>query len=82
MNLCFVIQKKNHALHYACQYNFVDIVSQLLEEHGVDVNLRGENGKSGMHFACESGSMQVIEYLLERHDLRIGKDQVCSFCIF
>lgn len=55
----------HNALHYATQGGHIDVVVQLVQQMGLDVNsLDAEHG-TPLHGACLKGFLPVVEYLVD-----------------
>ena len=56
-------------LHIACLHDRHRIVSVLVEQAGIDVNKRDNDGSTPFNLACESDHLQVVKILLR--DMRV-----------
>eukprot|EP01133_Synstelium_polycarpum_P013867 gene13867-16353_t len=54
--------KGNAALHYSCEYNFMD-VALLLLENGCDRNLKNQKGLTSLHVAVKAGNLGISNLL-------------------
>uniref|UniRef100_A0A914C505 Ankyrin repeat protein n=1 Tax=Acrobeloides nanus TaxID=290746 RepID=A0A914C505_9BILA len=55
--------KKTRALHLAAEGGYLDVV-QCLVEHGADVNVKSNDGKTVLHWAARS-NLDVVRWLVE-----------------
>jgi ankyrin repeat protein len=62
---------RSSAVHYGTQS--LPDVARLLLEHGVDINGRGDDGRTPLHVAAGYGNVEVLRVLLE-HDANIGAE--------
>ena len=53
------------ALMWACYKGFAD-VSELLMDHGADINVRGEHHMSCLIWAAGRGHIDIVRLLLDR----------------
>jgi uncharacterized protein len=54
----------------------LDIVRLLLDHHGVDVNIRGEDGWTPLHVASYLNYFDIVQALLDRGaDVHMRSDQ-------
>ena len=53
----------NTPLHKAAQYGHATVVAELIN-HGLDVNLRNDDGYTGLHLACMNGKLESARQLL------------------
>ena len=50
-------------LHWAAYKGFTDIVRQLINEHGMDKNLKAYGSVTPLHLAAAEGLLEVVELL-------------------
>ncbi|CAB9518383.1 ANK [Seminavis robusta] len=55
----------------AVEYGHVDVVKDLLENAGVDVNAKEINGWTALHYAASYGHVAVVETLLEQANVDV-----------
>lgn len=55
-----------HPLHFACDHSDGNIDTvRLLVSEGAEVNVRDEDGNTGLHLACTESNVSVVQFLLE-----------------
>ena len=70
-----------HAFRYACSNGQLAVVEYLLDL-GLDVNVRFQDGATGMHLAAYLGHADLVRFLLQRgadktiRDQKFGADPV------
>ena len=56
----------NNIIHYASRSGHFPVVQYLIEQQNVEINIKGENGKTPLHYACEKGHLSIAEYLTSK----------------
>mmetsp|Transcript_29940 Transcript_29940/g.49403 ORF Transcript_29940/g.49403 Transcript_29940/m.49403 type:complete len:885 (+) Transcript_29940:73-2727(+) len=54
-----------NALHLACYWGHLDIVTYLLEDFDIDLNQETEQGLTALHVACKETEFAIVHYLLQ-----------------
>lgn len=62
---------KNNALHYAIKNGNINAVNILLAQNNIDVNAKGEDGKTPIHLAAQACSFEILTRLLNDPNLNI-----------
>lgn len=62
------------ALHAASQMNRLEVLKWMVEEQGVDPNLRDGDGATPLHFAASRGHFGVVKWLLN-HGAKLSLDK-------
>jgi ankyrin repeat protein len=62
------------ALHAASQMNRLEVLMWMVEEQGIDPNLRDGDGATALHFAASRGHLSVVKWLLT-HGAKLSLDK-------
>jgi hypothetical protein len=54
---------------YQVEYDIIEIVEQLLNQDGIDVNVKNKNGKTALDIAEETGCTKIIQKLIIKHKI-------------
>jgi ankyrin repeat protein len=54
------------ALHAACLENDLEMVKRLVQEEGIDLNLRDKNNWTPLHHCASSGHLALCDFLLHQ----------------
>ena len=54
----------SNALHWACMYGDVKLVSYLINQCGINANCRLKQGESPLHVACMAGNIDIVKLLI------------------
>ena len=57
---------RDHPIHMACKFDHLPIVQYFIESTNIDVDIKGQGGKTPLHYACEFGNISIIQYLLAK----------------
>ncbi len=59
-------------LHCAAENGYLGIVKYLIEEKGVNPNVKDISGLTPLHFAAGSGSLEIVKYLVEKRGANVS----------
>ncbi|KAG5678278.1 hypothetical protein PVAND_007967 [Polypedilum vanderplanki] len=62
------------ALHAASQMNRLEVLKWMVEDQGIDPNLRDGDGATALHFAASRGHLGVVKWLLN-HGAKLSLDK-------
>ena len=60
-------------LFIACKYGRSEIVSELLKQNDIDVNIPNQNNETPLYILCYCGRSDIFDQLLLRNDLDVNK---------
>lgn len=66
-------QSKKTILHHVAYYNMVELMDELSQKDGFNLNVTCDEGKTPLHYACQNRSLDVIDKMLERDESLINK---------
>jgi ankyrin repeat protein len=58
------LQNGETLLHWACQFDKVQFVAEILKVPGIDVNKQDDNGFTPLYMACIKGNVAIVSILL------------------
>ena len=53
-------------LHLTCRFGNNDLLTWLVEDHGMDISIRDIKGATCLHYAAAEGNLQCIMYLIQK----------------
>lgn len=59
--------KLNSPLHFAAGCGCLDTIIWLLDDFGIDINIKNKFGCTVMHYACSGGHLDMCKYLKSRN---------------
>jgi hypothetical protein len=60
-----LLQELHRQLRVAAQEGEIDVVHELVQEEGIDVNAKDESGLTALHFSCKKDQFAIINLLLD-----------------
>jgi ankyrin repeat protein len=58
-------------LHVACIYGHLDLLTSLIEDYAVDVNLLDIDGANILHLASLYGHLEIVQFLIEETSINL-----------
>ena len=72
----YLDEEGNMPIHYATMSENLNVVQYLVEQQNVNVNSKGNGGRSPLHFACENGNLDIVKYLISKGANKEAKDDL------
>ncbi len=74
INNSYIIDKKSYTpLTLAIAYNYIDIIEELINTEGIDINKTDTDGNTALTLAINYNNIYAVKKLIERSDIDLNK---------